>query len=448
MKPRTKLQAYIFDLAQYMPKMVEEEKAWAFENCITHWGYRTKTNTSCLSCGHIYNGHKTDKTEKCPSCNRLLTIEDTRKKVLSQRRFIAVLDVVDEFQVNRFFELTVHSKAGQQPQVLYWEIVQQWMTQGKLEIIARNRGGMGWYQDGFHGYLEIRERKQLWRKYNLCPDYVYPQIDYLPIYERNGFTGDFGCCSCYDLFTAIVKDSKAETLIKAGQMGLLAALCSDRQRDVERYWNSIKICMRNNYVISEDNAITWLDYMCMLTDFNKDLRNYVYVCPTNLHAEHQLYLAKKMAIRRREQEQRNARDAAQREKARKRAARSQKEKDHDYITAKGAYFGVCFTDGELVVEVLKSMEDFMKEGEILNHCVYERAYFDKPDSLILSARINGKPIETIEFSLAQNKILQARGWDNKPTEYHDKIIKLVNHNIHLIRKKRTTKKYNSKAIAA
>ncbi len=53
----------------------------------------------------------------------------------------------------------------------------------------------------------------------------------------------------------------------------------------------------------------------------------------------------------------------------------------------------------------------------------------KEDSLILSARINNEPIETIEVSLSRMELIQARGDNNDPSKYHNKIIDLMNKNM-------------------
>ena len=42
----------------------------------------------------------------------------------------------------------------------------------------------------------------------------------------------------------------------------------------------------------------------------------------------------------------------------------------------------------------------------------------------------GNRIETVEFSLSQGKVIQSRGVCNSNTEYHDRIVKLVNDNAH------------------
>ena len=68
----------------------------------------------------------------------------------------------------------------------------------------------------------------------------------------------------------------------------------------------------------------------------------------------------------------------------------------------------------------------------MNHCVYENKYYLKKDSLILSATIDGESIETVEVSLSTLQILQCYGYDNQFTEYHERIIELVNRNTYLI----------------
>lgn len=83
--------------------------------------------------------------------------------------------------------------------------------------------------------------------------------------------------------------------------------------------------------------------------------------------------------------------------------------------------------------MLESVQEYMEESKALHHCVFDNAYYLKEDSLILSACINGKRIETIEVSLETMKVIQCRGLLNKNTEYHDRIIDLVNANQQVIR---------------
>ena len=57
------------------------------------------------------------------------------------------------------------------------------------------------------------------------------------------------------------------------------------------------------------------------------------------------------------------------------------------------------SDGEICIKVLDSVEAIRQEGEAMHHCVFTNEYYLKADSLILSATIDGKRIETIEVSL-------------------------------------------------
>ncbi|WP_297178075.1 PcfJ domain-containing protein [uncultured Porphyromonas sp.] len=71
----------------------------------------------------------------------------------------------------------------------------------------------------------------------------------------------------------------------------------------------------------------------------------------------------------------------------------------------------------------------MEEGQALHHCVFTNEYHLKEKSLILSASIDGKPIETIELSSETMKVIQCRGLMNQDTEYHERIIELVHQNM-------------------
>jgi len=71
----------------------------------------------------------------------------------------------------------------------------------------------------------------------------------------------------------------------------------------------------------------------------------------------------------------------------------------------------------------------------MHHCVFTNGYYKKKDSLILSARVGQRHVETIEINLKTLAIVQSRGVCNQNTEYHERIIGLVKKNINLIRQK-------------
>ena len=81
--------------------------------------------------------------------------------------------------------------------------------------------------------------------------------------------------------------------------------------------------------------------------------------------------------------------------------------------------------------VLRTLEDYMAEGDSQHHCVFTNAYYGKPDTLILSARMRdnpSKPVETVEVSLKDGNILQCFGACNSFTDRHQEILDLVSAN--------------------
>ena len=78
------------------------------------------------------------------------------------------------------------------------------------------------------------------------------------------------------------------------------------------------------------------------------------------------------------------------------------------------------------------MQAYIEEGQALHHCVFTNEYHLKERSLILSASIAGKPIETIEVLLETMEVFQCCGLINQNTEYHEQIINLVYSNISFI----------------
>jgi len=65
---------------------------------------------------------------------------------------------------------------------------------------------------------------------------------------------------------------------------------------------------------------------------------------------------------------------------------------------KAKFIGLEFSEGSLYIRVLKDVNEFYEEGNALKHCVFTNEYFLKPDTLVFTAQINGKRIETVEVS--------------------------------------------------
>lgn len=407
----------VSQLSERLPKLSEKLEPWAFKNCIEHIGYRNKMWTHCLSCGDVWpTTSMTIKTEVCPGCGWKLKLETTRKQKSRDWARFAVFDVVEDFQVIRYFDINCHMRASKKPSMYTREIMQQWiLPSGEFEIISMNVGGMGLAYDHFHGEMSIKNKRDLW-KYTIHVYKVYPKLDLLPVYKRNGFVPSVTNISPFLLLRNLGTDSKTETLLKTKQFSLLSRHIGERGSGIYRHWSSVKICIRNKYVVKD--ASMWLDYLDLLQWFNKDLHNAKYVCPSNLKREHDRLVKKKNEISKRQDIERR---------------KMQIEADQKrYEKAKAIFFGIAFSKQDLEVKVLEHVKEFIEEAETHKHCVYSNRYFDKEDSLILSAQVNGVRIETIEISLSQMKIVQSRGLQNKSTDYHQQIIDLVNNGLQVI----------------
>lgn len=421
MKPRNKFQKEIAGLSKQLPKITKAQIKWGYKHCFEHYGRRTaKGIISCLECGHSWTNKDMEVEEcTCPLCGMELKIETTRKRTYKSYEYFCIITECSGYQVLRFFYIDYRAKVGEKAQYFHSEVIQRWIApNGKTAVIAKLRGLFGFYDTWqFYTPLEIRPDKSL---YNATPTCVYPRQKLIPEIKRSGYKGDFHNLTPFDLFLYTLTENRAETLLKANQTKLLKHFAYNHgYKDISNYWASIKICIRNGYTI--DDASIWCDYIDLLRFFDKDLHNAKYVCPADLKTEHDRYVQKKRTHIERERK----------EEAKKKAL----ENEAVFSEMKSKFFGICFSDGLIQIRVLESVQEIMLEGDAMHHCVFTNDYHLKPDSLILSACIDGERLETIEVSLSKLKVTQARGVCNKNTEYHDRIVKLVNKNIRLIQKR-------------
>lgn len=425
MKPRTPIQQEVARLSERLPKLTATQRAYAFRHCFKHYAIKRADGTNiCTECGHSWRSeHNLADTVcgcTCPHCGMELEALRTRKSVFSENEYFCIITTCKQYQVIRFFFVKSQYKAGQAAGYSIYEVVQRWISpKGTTVTIARLRGMSILYYDLWAEYsdMEVRKNNKL-RAYDINPVCTYPRQRFIPELKRNGFNGEYHNILPYDLFTAILSDSRSETLLKAGQYPMLRHYIRS-SFDIERYWASVKICIRNGYTIADGSM--WRDTIDLLRLFGKDTNSPKYVCPSDLKAEHDRLMHKRNKEIERKKLEERIRQAKKHEKA--------------YRKLKGIFFGIAFTDGTLQVRVLESVAEFAAEGTELHHCVFSNSYFLEKNSLILSATIDGKRIETVEVSLKTLEVVQSRGLHNSNTEYHDRIVNLVNSNVNLIRQR-------------
>ena len=413
MKPRNKFEQAVLAQSKYLRPITKAQTQWAFRECIDHYAYRLpKGNTTCMDCGHSWQIIEPTEHCTCPQCGAGLEVITTRARKLKQRQYFTVLTTSGGYQVLRMYLLIAGMEKGYQATSSVMEIGQYWWDErGRQSIVAVQRT-MGHYIDSFAYYspMAIRRDNEAYRFVARCP--LCPKVKLSETLTRNGFEGKCYGIAPTSLIPALLTDSRAETLLKAGRTEHLAYFLS-RARKIDEYWQAYKITLRRGYDITD--IALWCDYIDMLIRLERDIHNAHYVCPEDLQQAHDTAQRKLQAQREKEAE------AQRRQKA--------IENEERFQALKAPFFGIAFTDGTIQVRVLESVQEYIEEGQALHHCVFTNEYHLKEKSLILSASIDGKPIETIELSLETMEILQCRGLMNKNTEYHERIIELLNQNI-------------------
>ncbi|MFR2732894.1 PcfJ domain-containing protein [Hoylesella buccalis] len=419
MKPRNKFEKAVLEQSKHLRPITKTQGKWAFRECINQFAYRLpKGLTTCMDCGHSWVINKHRETCICPHCRAKLQVKETYERKLQQKHYFTLLSTCGEFQVLRMFLLVVGMEKGGKAQYHALEIGQYWWNaKGRQAIVAIPRT-LGRYVDTFSYYtpMAIRNDNEAYRYATYSQ--IYPKFKVTDTLRRKGFEDDFHDIAPTILIPVLLSDSRAETLMKAGRMEHLHYFLNNKST-FDACWQSYKVTTRNGYEI-EDISL-WCDYVDLLRRLNKDIHSPKYVCPENLQEAHDTAQRKLQAERDKQEETERQQKALQAEAY--------------FQELKAPFFGITFTDGVIQVKVLESVQEYLEEGKALHHCVFTNEYYLKKQSLILSARIEDKRIETIEVSLETMKVIQCRGLQNKNIEYHDRIIDLVNANCNLIRQR-------------
>lgn len=421
MKPKTKLQTEVLRCSRSLNVIDAKIQSFAKDSCIENKGFATKNRVICLCCGNRFSTELVSRNRaNCPHCGKRLSITKSACRKYSQHIFIGYAQIYGDFQVVRYFEVYSHHSEGSMQRVWCHEVLQQWFDENnKLTIVAKQHN-FNAYVDSWGGDLEIRVERYGYysyqgTKYDCVPDFWHPSSSFMKKYSIYGINDKLKHLSFKQAISYIPDNAFAETLLKCKRYDLLSYLHS-HGRPGEKLWTAIKICIRNNYKIKDVSI--WVDYVNLLIHFDKDIHNAFYVCPKNLNQEHDRLVKKKRELDRRQAEERKRNKIAEYEK--------------QFLKLKAHLLGIIFIEDEITIKTLDSVQEYMEEGDVLHHCIYESEYFSKPNSLCLSARVNGQPVETIEIDLKKKKVVQCRGKFNSPSQYHDRVLRAVERVVPLI----------------
>lgn len=414
MRPRTKLQKQVAWLFQKMRPLTEAQRKWSDEKCFGNMGYLCGHKVWCERCGHVFEienpTHSQITGETCPECGRELKVELSRCRKKRRDSSFSIITTCKGFQVLRFFEATIHARKGVPAEVYLNELFQNWIApDGRDVVVGRSLESVNYSLRFTYSPFEVRESRHP-EVYTMEGMYLYSRKSIIPELRLRGWVPDWRGRSIphYRLMKALLMYPKVETLLKAGQYAL--AENAAQYGIPDDMWPSVRICIRRGYVVKD--ASMWRDMVRILIRLGKDVRNHVYVCPENLKEAHDRW-----DVRFREIEARKEREAMLRDLA---------EKDSAYKARMGGALGITLSNNSLTISPLQSVTEFYEEGKVMHHCVYSAGYYKRPHCLIMTARIDGERMETVEVDTRSGTVIQSRGKFNKNTTWHDAIVSLVN----------------------
>lgn len=452
-----KLERSVQELSKEMGGIDIETGKWLLST-LTPSAYVNKNKVTCLECGHEFTSEfcNIDGTIDCPICGKHLKLIQSRKKHYDEGQFSAVTNEYKGWQVLRFFWVNKYRGLNRMYQSVE-EVEQIWFNEASKIYLAkplvmypnrvRNPFRLGFWNGKTWVDNELlirRPSKDYYCGFD-CSKLGYKALKVISVASFLKYRGVTRRISAYPLgvqfdeFAYALVQPLAEVMYKSKQTKLLASLSScnfwKRDRNFSKRIMALKIALRHKYFLThkfktshgnsyrqEQTYRDWYDTIEQVIDLELDYRSPKYVCPDDLLQLHQT-LNKRVT---REREKREKLDKL----------KSERQRNESYIKARERFFGINLVDekNDFSIQVLKSVDDFFKEGNEMNHCVFNNSYYNidaHPHSLILSARKgidwnkSKDIIETVEVNLKDMMIAQSRGHNNQITELHGKIIKLV-----------------------
>lgn len=440
MKPRTKLEKRLVELAGKLPPLTEAQRKYATTLFPVTGYYLKKGEVWCQCCGYIDRVSKPElsvslelECHVCPNCGKSLQLEHRhdRRNTWSEYKHYSVVQPFQGMIVVRTFDVQRCNTYGSDTQISVHEVFQNWITVEGKEVIT----GKKYTRSPFHfswdydSGIDIKQHNNRADGYYAMEDVfdvagnlLYPRATVIPLLRRNGWTSKIlklPRISVVNAMRQLLTNPTAETLVKSGQMSVFAHMLRKGDYQIP-FRHALNICNRNHYIV--EDASLWFDYLEALSYLGLDTHNAKYVCPPNLVEAHDRIMERKRKV----EEKRDA------EEKRKEAEKW----ETIYRKEKGKFFGLCFGDDDITVAVIGSVAEMAEEGVMMHHCVYSNGYYKKPNSLILSAKDNvGKRIETVEVSLKTFDVVQSRAVCNGVSSYHNRIMELVRNNMNLIRQR-------------
>ena len=440
MKPRNARERKFLSLVPKLPPVTSAQTAWAYDHCFEPLAlYRRRgRRIKCLCCGYetawdrpFFESYLDVDEYDCPECGKSLRMDEyTTTTSCNESKYFAVITTFRGYQLARVFDVCRSNRRDVATSYHIDEIFQIWIDADGTETITGRRlhRGINYISWDFHlpwgiahhnrsanGYYQFDD------VYDLTGCYLYPDMRVTPILRRNGWSKDLAkyarFYSLTDAMRRLLTSPVAEMLVKNRQFELFLYMMRNSDPSVP-FLHSARVANRHHYIISD--ASMWIDMLNMAEDLHLDTHNPSVVCPEILAEAHDRILHRHTRLLKKINHEKRIQEAI--------AAEDR------YSRNKGRYFGICFGDERVSIAVIRSVAAMAEEGAAMHHCVFDSKYYDKPESLILSARDpEGNRLETVEVSLKSFKVIQSRAKFNNCSPLHDHIVSLVNSNMDLIK---------------
>lgn len=415
MKPKNRHQRMLVELDRRLPWWSKDlDKQRYMRSLFAQQGIVYKSGKIiCLECGHSFKHnmkriwHAKVLKHECPRCRKELKLLQSRRHWFIDTKTVLFIEKHLKWQMVIAIEVTKTRHKGEKVQYSYRQLGTAYAYPGRkyIEYIG-SYATHSWSGTRFSWGYDLRHPKATLQQFGAY-DKVCPN-QYITTYYRKR-----GIYRFPELIHSVrvlheIENPKFEILMKHRRYGLMAAWTNDR-RDMERFWPSIRVALRHKYKISD--PVTWLDYLRLLHMNNRDLHNPVYVCPKDLHQAHQHYLDL---------------DRKRRSKEEMEARWKEIKKDEPKYAKKIKPFKNCrIISGKLVIEPIQSVFQLAEESGRFRHCAWKLNYHKKENRLLLSARYDNIPVETVEIDMESWEIMQSRGLQNRPSKHNKKIIRAV-----------------------
>lgn len=414
MIPKTKFEKQVFRLFNERPSVNLKFVKKDLDNLFPSYCYPHYKDDICGDCQSRFRMTPLEKKQpdmKCPHCKRPLLFINDRQPVHRASRITVTYDTVEDVQIFKYVTVIKHSFKHNKPEFFFRHEFDIYINmKGQSRIVRYDRA---------EPLLTSPPPNSVFYNHDSHKSYNTSMVHHLLL--RNGYNDSTVIRTFRSHVQLLLTDNFYESMIKLREFDIARYYQrfyekKDRISFVNEYKKIIHQGLRLNFDFSDINI--FLDYLEAVRFLGYNLKDPKILFPKNLREAHDIAINLRYEIRNKIREK---------EELRKRAMAI-----YQYIEKKDKYLDFKITSGNITIVPLKNVFEFEKEGTELDHCVFKSEYYEKDDSLILSAMVDGQKAETVEIIISKREINQCYGYNNTFTLNHRRIVKLVKSNMNKI----------------